>query len=295
MRVLKFESGTDGAPKIVILSRGIVRRVHAGDLVYCTGRNAFRISWLEKYVEGEIAAGVKQGDDVNTRSQVLCAWCGILCPLVAFGGVWLGAGFLPPHLPMASALEIAAIYQQNATGIRVGMVILLISGALYLPFTAAITVQMRRIETRATPVLTCTQFGAGISSCMLFIVPALIWTATAFRPERNPDITQAMNDFGWFFFVMPFILGFTQNLALGFAIISDINQRPVFPRWVGYFNFWIALLFVPGGLVTFFRVGPFAWNGLLAFWVPVFVYGPWFFVVSFYLIRAARQQAAEAR
>ena len=232
---------------------------------------------------------------MNTRSQILCAWCGILCPAAMFIGLWPAAGFFPPHLPTATAVEIATIYQNNTNGIRLGAIFIMIAGALYLPFTAAITAQMRRIENRTTPVLTYTQFAAGAASSLLFVIPALIWTAAAFRPERNPEITQVLNDIGWFFFVMPFVLGFTQNLALGFAIISDINKTPVFPRWLGYFNFWVALLFVPGCLVTFFKAGPFAWNGLLAFWVPAAVFGPWFVLVSLYVMKAARQQALDGK
>ena len=230
---------------------------------------------------------------MNARSQILCAWCGILCPLVMFIGLWPAAGFFPPHLPSASADEIAAIYQRDATGIRIGMIAILIAGALYAPFTAAIAAQMRRVEHQRTPVLTYTQLAAGIASILLFIVPAMIWTAAAFRPERNPEITQALNDLGWLFFVMPFVLGFTQNLALGFTIIGDKRPKPVFPRWLGYFNFWIALLFVPGCMVTFFKDGPFAWNGLLAFWLPATVFGPWFFVVSIFVMKAAKQQALD--
>ncbi len=230
---------------------------------------------------------------MNAKSQILCAWCGILCPLVMFAGLWPAAGFFPPHLPTASADEIAAIYQAHATGIRFGMILILIAGALYGPFTASITAQMRRIEHRATPVLSYAQFGAGIASILLFLIPALIWSVAAYRPERSPEITQALNDIGWFFFVMPFVLAFVQNLALGFTIIGDKRARPVFPRWVGFFNFWIALLFVPGCLLTFFKTGPFAWNGLIAFWLPACIFGPWFFVVSIYVIKAARQQAAD--
>jgi hypothetical protein len=43
-------------------------------------------------------------------------------------------------------------------------------------------------------------------------------------------------------------------------------------------------LFLPDQLLFFFKTGPFAWNGLFAFWVPLSVFGGWFFMVS-YLIR----------
>ncbi|MGQ0698447.1 MAG: hypothetical protein ACT4PZ_09405 [Panacagrimonas sp.] len=230
---------------------------------------------------------------MNARSQILCAWCGILCPLVMFIGLWPAAGFFPPHLPSASAEEIAAIYQRDAIGIRFGTILLLVAGGLVVPFVAAISAQMRRIEHPASPVLTYTQLVAGAAGVLFFIIPAMIWTVAAYRPERSPEITQTLNDIGWLFFVMPFVLAFVQNFALGFAVISDRRQRPVFPRWLGYFNFWIALLFVPGCLITFFKSGPFAWNGIIAFWIPAAIFGPWFFVVATYVIKAAKQQAAD--
>jgi hypothetical protein len=39
------------------------------------------------------------------------------------------------------------------------------------------------------------------------------------------------------------------------------------------------------------RSGPFAWNGLLAFWLPFSVFGVWMIVVSVLLLRALRQQS----
>lgn len=232
---------------------------------------------------------------VNVRSQILCAWGGILCPVIMFIGLWPAAGFFPPHLPGASAAEIAAIYQQQANGIRVGTILFLVAGAMYGAFTASISAQMRRMEPRETPVLSYGQLAAGTASIVLFLVPALFWTVAAFRPDRPAEVTQALNDIGWFFFVMPFVLGFLQNLCIGFAVINDPSAEPVFPRWVGYFNFWIAILFIPGCLITFFKTGPFAWNGFLSFWIPAAVFGPWFWVVSWAVIRAVRQQARQAQ
>jgi hypothetical protein len=36
------------------------------------------------------------------------------------------------------------------------------------------------------------------------------------------------------------------------------------------------LLFLPDQLLFFFKTGPFAWNGVLGFWVPLSVFCGWF-------------------
>lgn len=230
---------------------------------------------------------------MNKTSQTLCAWCGFLCPIVMFTGLWPLANFFPPPSPGDSAEVIVNLYTEHLTGIRAGMIFFMVSAALYGAFSAAIAAQMRRMECRETPVLTYTQLAAGIASIWLFLLPGLIFSVAAFRPERSPDVTQALNDIGWFTFVMPFTLGFMQNLALGFAILGDKRPEPVMPRWVGYFNLWIALLFIPACLLTFFKSGPFAWDGLLAFWIPAGVFGGWFFLIALMVLRGIRQQAAE--
>lgn len=49
----------------------------------------------------------------------------------------------------------------------------------------------------------------------------------------------------------------------------------MYPRWLGYANVFIALSFVPDLLLGFFTSGPFACQGLLAFWIPAVTYGIW--------------------
>ena len=226
---------------------------------------------------------------MNTRYQLMCVWSGVAVFLLFGIGLWPIAGFFPPLLPSASAGEIAAIYQQNTTAIRAGMLPLIMSGGFYAAWVAVISIQMRRIE-GAHPVMAYTQMIAGAATLMFFLLSPLIWTTAAFRPERAIELTQGLNDLGWIMFVMAVSTGIFQNLAIGFAILGDKGPRPLFPRWAGFFNFWVAVLTLPGLLLTFFKTGPFAWNGLLAFYLPAGVFFLWFFVMIPLLIKAIKRQ-----
>lgn len=229
---------------------------------------------------------------MNLRNQILCAACGPLAILLFFIGL-ATSGFFPPTAPGLDAEQIATLYQDRTTAIRLGTFIMAFSSGLVVPFAAAVTIQMKRIEGLQAPVLAYTQLSAGTGGILLFLIEAMFWSIAAYRPGRPPEITQALNDIAWFFTVMPFALIFIQNLAIGIAIVGDHRQHPIFPRWLGYLNFWMALLYVPGGLCTFFKLGPFAWNGLLAFWMPASVYCSWFVVMAIFVIQAARRQHAE--
>ena len=80
------------------------------------------------------------------RNELLCAWSGIVFVLLFMVGFWPLANFLPPPLPSASAAEIAAMFQQHAVQIRVGLVLMMISWALIIPFAAVISIQINRME-----------------------------------------------------------------------------------------------------------------------------------------------------
>jgi hypothetical protein len=45
------------------------------------------------------------------------------------------------------------------------------------------------------------------------------------------------------------------NLALGLAILSDTRSSKIFPRWLGYYNIFVGLSFLPDLLVPFFKTG----------------------------------------
>jgi len=101
-----------------------------------------------------------------------------------------------------------------------------------------------------------------------------------------------MSDIGWFVFIMAIVPFIPQALAIGIAVLQDPGPTPVYPRWFGYFNIWVAVLFVPGGLLTFFHTGPFDWRGLFALWIPLTIFGVWLFVIAVLTDSAVKRGAS---
>ena len=227
---------------------------------------------------------------VNTRLQTLCAWCGIgFVVLVSIGWIFI-AGLLPLPSPALPAADIVAYYQAHTSAIRAGALISMFAMSLTGPWIALISVQLRKLE-GDTPIMSYTQLVMGAATVVILTMPTLMWTIAAFRPDRDPALIYLLSDMSWLIFIMTFPPFFLQLLSIGAAILASPAQQTVFPRWLGYFNIWVAVLFVPGGLITFFKSGPFAWNGLLALWVPLTVFFLWYLVMFKYLLRAIHQPA----
>jgi hypothetical protein len=114
-----------------------------------------------------------------------------------------------------------------------------------------------------------------------------IWLTAAFRPDEiSPDITRALHDLGWIVFLVDVPPFSVWMIAIGIAILRDRGAVPLFPRWLGFFNFWVALLILPALLLPFFKSGPFAYNGILALYLPFGAFFIWMVVMTFGLMRA---------
>ena len=227
--------------------------------------------------------------------QRICALSGIICVLLFFGG-FVAASFLPPLSPAMSAAEIVAHYRAHTTGIRSGAGLIFLSSMFYVWFTAVISGQMRRIP-GVHPTVVNAQLAAGAFACLTFLVPAMLFAITAFRPDRSPDATLLLNDMSWIMLVMPWAPFMPQYFAFAFAILSDPRPQPLFPRWLAYFNIWAEVMFTPAIILPFFKSGPFAWNGLFVFWIPATVFVALFVVNTIWLIKAINSEArnSEAR
>jgi hypothetical protein len=220
--------------------------------------------------------------------QRICAWGGPFCALF-FGVGLLLAGFVPPPSPELPANEVAAVYRASPNLIRAGMVLGLFGIGGWIALVGVVSAQMRRIPgaSRAAAYL---QLGAGSIGVLTVMFPVMIFAVAAFRPERDPALTQAFNDLGWLFIIPAFPTFLVQFFAIACAVWQDRGVAPVFPRWVAYFNVWVAVLFVPGGFAYFFRHGPFAWNGVLAFWIAAAAFFAWLVVMTPVLLAAIKQE-----
>lgn len=219
------------------------------------------------------------------RTQLWCVWMAPVGVTVLALGFFPIARYFPVPAPNESAAQIAAFYQDHTVATRLGLLVCFVALMTWAPLNAVLARQMLRVGTRLN-VMALVQILCAAVTWIFLALPLLVLSVAAFRPDRNPEITQALHDLGWFLFIMPFMPFVVQNLAIGIFVMQDTDPQPLFPRWVGYFNFWIAFLFLPGGLLTFFKTGLFAYNGLFAFWVPVAIFCIWCVVMPWVISRA---------
>jgi hypothetical protein len=216
----------------------------------------------------------------------MCAWTGAIVLPLFFLGFGMLAGFIPPPSPHDGPAEVARMFQLHTNQLRLGLIISMFACGLMGVFFAEISAQLKRIEGRI-PSLAYVQLACGAVLVVEFILPLFFWLTAAYRPySRDPGITQALNDLAWLPFVGATSSVFCQFLAIGLAVLGERGSVPVFPRWAGYFNIWMALMVTPGTVCVFVKDGPFAWNGVLSFWIPLSAFTVWLATMTALLVRA---------
>jgi hypothetical protein len=95
-----------------------------------------------------------------------------------------------------------------------------------------------------------------------------------------PELTLLTNDLAWITFTcgVPFLVALFLFIALGVA--WDDQPHPVFPRWFAWFNVATAVVVLPAGFAGLTMSGPFAWDGVISFWVKNMAFAVWLVVVA---------------
>jgi hypothetical protein len=216
---------------------------------------------------------------------MFAAYCGLGYMISLMIGWWLVAGFLPPPSPSIGIQAVQTLFQEDYTRIRIGMVIVMWSALIFIPFAAVISYYLARVE-GGFGVLSGAALLGGAGNMVLTFYPAVWWLVAAYRPDRAAEITYVFNDLAWLQFIGGVSMYDALPLAIAVAAFCDKSPNPVFPKWVGYFNLLVVVLILPDQLLFFFHSGPFAWSGLFGLWIPLVVFGAWF-LVNFAVLRAA--------
>ena len=209
--------------------------------------------------------------------------------LLFFIGLLPIAHFIWPPPPSQTAEQVAAFFAHDTVAKRLGLLIAMLGTGLLAPFYAVISAQMRRIE-GADRTLVYAQLAAAACTVLEIILPLMLWQGIAFRPERDPVVTQALNDVAWLTFLGTTTTVLIQNAIIGVIVLQDRNAVPVYPRWYAYLNFFAVLGVFPAGLVVFFKSGPLAWNGIIVWGVGVAIFFIWICVTAYLVIAAARRE-----
>ena len=219
------------------------------------------------------------------KLQLFGAWSSLIyCILFGIGwSIAVGVMF-PPHSPAADEAAIVAVFQQHTLQIRICMIFIMFAAMFMLPFAGTLGSQIARIE-GGVGVLTIVAVLSAFGNAIFTFYPPIWWLVISYRPERLGAITYFMNDTAWLQFVGALSLFVPIVLAQGIAAFIDKSEDRVFPRWSGYFCLWVFVLELPVSFIFFFHGGPFAWNGVIGFWLPAVVFFV-YFLVTFHLLHS---------
>lgn len=217
------------------------------------------------------------------------AWSGfvVIAGLVFAQGFVLG--FVPPTSPAWSAQQISDLYANNSTRIQIGCVIQIVFWTLFTTWTIPIIILLRRIERRnyKLPLMTYASLVACGGGSAIFIMIPMSWAVIAFRAGTvNPEIMLVLNDWVWFLWLYTWPGFALWVFIIAAAILLDRTADPVYPRWMGFASLWTGILMIPAGAMGFFKTGPFAYNGIIAFWTPVVPYFSWMLTLTCLTIKA---------
>ena len=226
---------------------------------------------------------------MNTATHRFCAWTGtmfIALFLVAF--VFIGR-MVPPIPPSWTSVQVASFYRDHSFAIRAACAIAQLATTFGFSWSACLAIWTSKAEGKM-PILAWSQLVCSAWSFGGSYMLSVTFSAAAYRADRPEQTIYELNDLGWYWMVMVGSCAVMQSVFSGIAILSDKHETPVMPRWVGYFNIWMGILLAPGVAMTFFKTGPFAWDGLFTFWMPLSAFSLWIFVNTWAVLKAIRRE-----
>jgi len=234
---------------------------------------------------------------MSERGQAILVWWGLIMMYIYGFTLWLGFDMVGPPTPMLTDEEVRAFYLEDNLAKRLAAMITSWVSAFAVPIQVVAAIQVARLEKQSgshTPVWGFTTFASGILMTIFLVLPPLFWGVAAYTAGRPSEVTTLMHELGMLTLTTTdqfYIFGMVAIAYVSLCIKNHDALSP-FPRWMGYFTLWAALAFEVGAFAFIPKSGPFAWSGIVVFWMPFVVYGAWITVLCVMLLKVVKRQAA---
>jgi len=235
---------------------------------------------------------------IALRSQKVLIWWSVLFGLIYFAALAFCLHLLPTPSAQQSPAEIAQYYGEHSLLVRMGAALAALTGAFMMPWVVVLTTQLYRHEKLRDkadfPVWTVMAAANGALATVIIVIPTNFLGTAAYAPDRASDVTTALHELGILMWLSgdQWAIFFALSVAVVCLIPNSVKHSP-FPRWYGYMAIIVAVGSSPSVVIYLTRTGPFAWNGLLGYWVPMMVFVFWFPAGMVLLYKAINAQMRE--
>lgn len=214
------------------------------------------------------------------------AFWSVPCFFTVFGVVFVPLSWMmPPRSPSAPQSEILGFMHSH--NLLIACAILTLTFGLAPVSNAVYLSQIKRMS--VSPVFRYSVMVGAISGAIVgMLFPLFCFGLGAFRPGYDPAIQTMLFDFGYLAFIGSLGCFCVMWMAFGLAILLDENN--VLPKWLGYYTVWQYVSELIVAPVWIAKSGPFAWNGLMTFWLAMTLYVSWQFIVYVCIYRAIKNQ-----
>ena len=224
-------------------------------------------------------------DTERVISQKIGLWCNwVFLALTVIG--WLGIAHFWAPARADLGLDATKVWfsDTHKWGTLIGCSIFYVAAGVLTPGSIAFGILLSKIEGRH-PLWSFTTAVCGVFISLIIFFNCCAWIVAAYRPETGADVIQSWYDWAWFAFLLGWIYLAIEMVATGIVELMDDRPQPMIPRWFTWLTFaGAATLFCAAG-PAFFQSGPFAYHGLLAFYLPVVIWGGYLAGTTWFMMK----------
>jgi hypothetical protein len=212
-------------------------------------------------------------------------WCNwIFVALTAVG--WLGIAhfWAPARADLGLDATKAWFTETHRWEVLVGCSLFYIAAGLLTPGSIAMGMMLSRIEGKY-PLWSFTTAVCGVFISLIVFFNCCAWIVAAYRKDTGADVIQSWSDWAWFAFLLGWIYLTLEMVATGIVELMDDRTEPMVPRWFTWLTLagGLTIFFAAGP--AFFKSGPFAYHGLLAFYLPVTIWGLYIAGTTWFMVK----------